>query len=137
MRLPFGDKIDHHYYEMSLREPAHLLGAKIADVTSIKVRPISHWPIQEDAEFQNAFMFQDEYVLVYQWLMVSSLQTIRELAGRPGKLILLRTGAGEPVLFAEHETGPEIVATLALATASVTLLREIVGLVREIFKGHI
>lgn len=133
MKLPFERKVPLHYYEMALAEAAELLGSPAA--TSLKIRPVANWPIERDDEFSNAYVYPAEYALLYKWLAASPLEKVREGRVSSGKAVSLRTPAGDRLVFVEHETGPEIVAALALATASVGLVKEVVGLVKEILKN--
>lgn len=135
MKLPFGSSVPSYYYEMALGEAAGLLGASAPTLTSLKVRPVAKWPIERDEDFHNAYVYPSEYALIYKAIDASQLRRLSEGHVSQGKAIALGTPAGDRLVFVEHETGPEIVAALALAAASVSLLKEVVSLVREILKG--
>lgn len=134
MKLPFANKLPQSYYEMALDEAHTLLSPQEGELVSIKVRPIEHWPINEAHHFTNAYLYPTEYKAAFRVLKRAKLRATREGSISRGRGTVYATQDGSEFLFVQHETGPEIIAYVGLATASVTLVTSIIQLITEILK---
>lgn len=133
MNLPFEKNIPAHYYEMALNEANKLLGQTTDDLVSIKVRPLAELPHATIEEMNNAYVYNSEYQNILNYLAKEKL--IKEGYVSRGKAYMYSIGPNEEFVFVEHETGPEIVAGLALMTASLSLAKTVVELVLYVIKA--
>lgn len=132
MKVPFDGVVPQHYYEMALAEAATLFPGAPSELTSIKIRPLSKWPLSSDSDFHNAYVYPVEYRDLYSWLHADGWSESGKGTVSRGKATLYtKSNGAQQIVFVEHETGPEIVACLVLAAAVVSLVKEIVVLVRE------
>ncbi|OKS84555.1 hypothetical protein [Mucilaginibacter polytrichastri] len=119
-------------YETNLLNTSNLMAAGTAQLVSIKIRPIDSLPHSDEDEFCDAYVYPDEYQNFRDFLSAERL--IATGLVNQGQTVRYANVNGEDYLFVEHETGPEIIAALALITSSLTLGKSIVDLITTIIK---
>lgn len=130
MKLPFSGKIPAHYYSDSLTQLERFFSERDSEgMISIKLRPISKWPISTNSEFVNAYMYPAEYEEVSSYLVDKKLISSTEYG-----VTVCKVGGKDEFLVVEHETGAEIVVTLAVITASLSLAKEVISLIKVIIE---
>jgi len=67
------------------------------------------------------------------WKRINEYIAPQKLIGGEGNALIVKNG--EKFVFESHESGPEIIAYLAFATASAALLKSIIDLAITIIKG--
>ena len=111
------------------RAVAHLALPRDA-VISLKLRPVQ-WN-DEHTELWDAYVYPAEYAQAQMTLKGRRLTDI----GMGDRATLLSDGEQVAMLI-EHETGPEVIllAKLAVAAASVSLLKEVFSFLKELLKA--
>lgn len=99
-------------------------------VVSLKLRPVK-WN-DEYTELWDAYVYSPEYARAQTHVAGQKLTDI----GMGDRATLLGNGSDVAMLI-EHETGPEVIllAKLALAAASVGLMREVFSFFKELLKS--
>jgi hypothetical protein len=127
MTKEFPDRLTNEMLWQNEQQAMDLLGRQPDEVVSIKVRPIT-------ADGWNAYVYGNEYDEIEAALGPANLRgTLGESWGRQDNAGQFRDGDNVFVV-AEHETGPEIVAYLAVIAASLGLAEKVVGLTKTIIE---
>lgn len=119
-------------YEHNLLNATEYLKGQAGSLVSIKVRPIDKMPVSDQDEFWDAYVYSDEYQNINAFLAKN--QFVGTGSVNYGQTAHCANLQGEEFLFVEHETGPEIIASLALITASLTLGKSIIEMITAIIK---
>jgi hypothetical protein len=129
MKLPYSIETDRN--DRTLSQAAQVLNFIDDDVFSIKIRPSTQNSIADVERVSNAYVYPNEYKEIYHYLKPVETNYEGYVNGQAKKYVL---NQNEEFLFIEHETGPEIITTLALIAASIPLLTAIVELTNTIIK---
>lgn len=105
------------------------LGFPHDEAMSIKLRPI-RWS-DDFSQLLDAYVYEYEYDRAKSLVTCKKLQNI----GMGDRSYLLSDGDQKAMLI-EHETGPEVVllAKIALATSSISLIKEVLSFFTELLK---
>ena len=103
MKLPFAGQIPAHYYSDSLTRLESFLSERDSEgMISIKLRPISKWPVSTDSEFSNAYMYPAEYKE-----LSSYLEDRRLVSSTEYQVTVCKVDEKDEFLVVEHETGAD------------------------------
>jgi hypothetical protein len=111
-------------------DASRLLNSPDDSLTSIKIRPINHFPLSDQDEYWDAYVYPSEYEQIDLSLVDN---VIREGRVNYGEAKCFEVDNSK-YIFAKHESGPEIIANLALITSSLTLVVSIINLVTAVIK---
>ena len=131
LEAPFTSDRPLDYIQKALENGRQLLGGQPGEVVSFKIRPIPKWPVDSPTQIHDAYVYPNEYSAIYEWLSRFPKTTEGFING---KAIGINADGRNQLLFVEHESGPEIILYLGVATAALGLAKSVVDLVTTIIK---
>ena len=121
LEAPFTSDQPLDYTRQALESARQLLGGKPDELVSFKIRPIPKWPVDSPDQIHNAHVYPNEYSTIYNWLSRFP-KTAEGIVN--GKATGFKPDGENEVLFVEHESGPEVILYLGVATAALGLAKD-------------